>query len=273
MANASTSARGITINPSTTGTGYGINFSNTGASGFTSIFQDTVISGGYLMQVNTLNGIGFYWATLNNIGLYEDTISATGKGIYQGTITASGGVGIFQSSIAGIGISQTAISSAGNGLYQGSLSGIGWNVLSMTNGNIAKFFSLNTSISTSSLIARTIDASEILSSRTSTATTGTVADNFNLSYFKRTSVQNGAGGTFTAAGSVLKLENVATQTAGTLTDTVATLSLAQSNNSVGGHILFNAYSGTPTPNNTLWYDGTSLKYRDNAGTIKTVTVT
>lgn len=273
MVNASTSARGITINPSTTGTGYGINFSNTGASGFTSIFQDTVISGGYLMQVNTLNGIGFYWATLNNIGLYEDTISATGKGIYQGTITASGGVGIFQSSIAGIGISQTAISSAGNGLYQGSLSGIGWNVLSMTNGNIAKFFSLNTSISTSSLIARTIDASEILSSRTSTATTGTVADNFNLSYFKRTSVQNGAGGTFTAAGSVLKLENVATQTAGTLTDTVATLSLAQSNNSVGGHILFNAYSGTPTPNNTLWYDGTSLKYRDNAGTIKTVTVT
>lgn len=83
------------------------------------------------------------------------------------------------------------------------------------------------------------------SSRINEAASGTVADNYNAHYFKRTNRQQTAGGTMTAAGSVLKLENVATQTAGTLTDTVACLSLVQDNDSTGGHILFNAYTGVP----------------------------
>lgn len=97
-----------------------------------------------------------------------------------------------------------------------------------------------------------------------------VTDTHNDMYVKRTSVQNGAGGTFIANGAVLKLENVATQTLGTLTDYVAVLSLVQSNTSKGGHILFNSYSGTPTIDGTLWFDGSNLKILV-AGTTYTLT--
>ena len=73
-------------------------------------------------------------------------------------------------------------------------------------------------------------------SRTTTRTSGTLADNFNVLNIKRTSRINGEGGTFTSAGSVLKLENVATQTAGTLTDTVDVLRVVQSATSTGNVI-------------------------------------
>lgn len=50
--------------------------------------------------------------------------------------------------------------------------------------------------------------------------------------FKRTSVTEvSASANLTASGSVLKIENVATQTTGTLTDSVACLSLVQDNDS------------------------------------------
>ena len=65
----------------------------------------------------------------------------------------------------------------------------------------------------------------INSSRTDTRTTGTTADNYDLVEMIRTTVQNGAGGTTTAAGAVLRVQNVATQTAGTLTDTVKGIEL------------------------------------------------
>lgn len=52
-------------------------------------------------------------------------------------------------------------------------------------------------------------------------------------YVSRTSIQNGGGGTFTSAGSVLKLENIATQTAGTLTDSANVLSIVQDVDSTG----------------------------------------
>ena len=77
------------------------------------------------------------------------------------------------------------------------------------------------------LTACSVDKASIQSSRTYTLTSGSVTDNYILSNIKRTSVTTGAGGTLLAQGAVLKLENVATQTAGTLTDTVAVLSLAQ----------------------------------------------
>lgn len=81
--------------------------------------------------------------------------------------------------------------------------------------------------SSTTLTVRTTDCNEFKLSRENKATSGTIADNYNTAYIKRTSIQNGAGGTLTAAGSVLKLENVATQTAGTLTDTTSVLVLAQ----------------------------------------------
>ena len=124
--------------------------------------------------------------------------------------------------------------------------------------------------SSSTFTGRSISAIDMRMSRTNTATTWILADSFDLQYLKRTSVQNGAGGTLTATGSVLKLENVATQTAGTLTDTVACLSLVQDNDSTGGHILFNTYSGVPLVDWTLYFDWTNFKYRAGGAT-KTIT--
>lgn len=97
------------------------------------------------------------------------------------------------------------------------------------------FFSLNNT-QNANIDARTLDMSEILSSRTNTATTWTKADNFNIMYLKRTSIQNWTGWTFTSAWSVLKLENVATQTAWTLTDSVTPLLIVQDADSTGAPI-------------------------------------
>jgi len=93
--------------------------------------------------------------------------------------------------------------------------------------------------------------------RTHTAAT-TITDNLNTVLIKRTTTINNGGGVFNAQGSLLRLENVATQTAWTLTDTVSVLSLVQSNNSTWGHILFNNYTPTtrPTTEWTMWYDWT-----------------
>lgn len=67
-------------------------------------------------------------------------------------------------------------------------------------------------------------------------------------------------------------EVVATQTAGTLTHSKVCLKLTQDNDSTGGHILFNAYSGTPTTDGTLYFDGTNFKARVG-GVTKTFTIT
>lgn len=132
-----------------------------------------------------------------------------------------------------------------------------------------KYFSLNNAQS-GALQARTNDASEVLFSRTYTGT-GTVTDNFNLTYWKRTNIANNAAATYTAQGSVMSLENVATNTASTsFSDSVSVLKLTQSNNSTGGHILFNSYSGSPTTDGVFWFDGTNFKYRAGGAT-KTIT--
>lgn len=240
--NNSTSARGIYLDMnSSTAAGIGIEFV-TNASG-------------YLNRGIQFNG------TLTGV------TTATGDGIgieFASAITAaasSRGFGIkFTSAIEAV-----ASSTASYGIYMG-------NIGNATAGNGGRYMSFNNAQSSATLEARTNPSIELLFSRTSTATSGTVADNFDLHYMKRTSIMNGAGGTLTATGSILHLENVATQTAGTLTDNVPLLKLTQDNDSIGGHILFTAYSGTPTTNNTLWYDGTNIKYINNAGVTKTVTV-
>lgn len=63
------------------------------------------------------------------------------------------------------------------------------------------------------------DFSQITRKRTNTHTSSTVAESYNTLTISDTSVQNGAGGTFTNAGAVIKAVTVATQTAGTLTHT------------------------------------------------------
>lgn len=67
--------------------------------------------------------------------------------------------------------------------------------------------------------AKTGQLVDIVSSRTQTAA-ATISDNYDAVSVIRTSVNTNAGGTLNAAGAVLFIQNVATQTAGTLSDTV-----------------------------------------------------
>lgn len=258
--NANTSAAGIKVNKSTTGTGSSIEFSGFGHGEGHVVFNDAISGSGatgygirFKGNISSSSGIGY--------GIYQEKIkfsSGSGYGLYQNIISDSG---------AG---------SPGYGIYQGSIgsNGFGWYVNSLGgfNSNTGKFFSLNNAQSGVS-VNRTTAMSEILNSRTSTLTAGSRDDDYDVFNIVRTSIQNGAGGTFNSAGSVIRFENVATQTAGTLTDTAVVIECIQDNDSSGGHIKFNAYTGTPTDNNVLYYDGTDFKYRDNAGTLKTITAT
>lgn len=74
--------------------------------------------------------------------------------------------------------------------------------------------------SSATLVAKTGQLIDIVANRTNTALAGTVADDYDALSLIRTNIQNGAGGTLTATGSIIYVQNVATQTAGTLTDTV-----------------------------------------------------
>lgn len=138
------------------------------------------------------------------------------------------------------------------------------------------FFQLANNVS-SIAVWKTTHTWEIASNRTSTITTWSYTDNFSMLLISRTSTQNWAWWTFISTWAVLSLSNSSIQTAWTLTDTVAILKLTQSNSiSNGWHISFNAY--TPwveanVPNNTLRYDWTNIKYKNNAWVVKTITVT
>jgi len=242
---ASSTQAAITIDPSTTLAGVGINILNKGGAGFAGIDWNQgnglsiVSSASGIRQYNVNATTGQYWrgidqeffgGTGTNSGIFQDQIhndsgSGTTYGIYQGTLGqySSGGTGTIY------------------GWYVGNL------VRTNATGEFTKsqYFSLNNAQS-ANLVARTVNTAEWLFSRTNTATTGTVADNFNGFYFERTNVQNGAGGTLTAAGSVLKLENVATQTAGTLTDTVDGLYVKLSSSSTGRPIAIEQNNITST---------------------------
>ena len=89
------------------------------------------------------------------------------------------------------------------------------------------------------LTAKTGATVSFASTRTEQRTVGTTADDFDMVSVIRTATTSGAGGTLTSAGSVGYFQNVATQTAGTLTDTVKVLELVQDADSTGDVIFVN----------------------------------
>jgi len=215
---ASTSQRAIKIDTSTTGSWIGIEIVGTS----TTVTQRWISIAltwdpGWVphqwLYINTLWG----WSTTNLTEYSAKFDNPSISTMYFNTYNTTGRVWIYMVS-----------SSSAQDYYSNSLADtptiftINWNAL--TSG---KIMSLN-STKSGALAAKSTGYFELFTSRTNTATTGTVADSYDLSYIKRTSVQNGAGWTLTSAGSVLKLENSATQTAGTLTDTVDVLKLNQS---------------------------------------------
>lgn len=207
LKSANTSGQGLYIDLGSTGLGKAIQIDALNGK-YSSGTGQGAITFGTSINNSTGSAVGVYFSSINSS-------SGTGYGIYYNLLHGGGSgtaYGIYMGNIG------NGTGTTGYGIYMNSLNHTG-------TGN-ERYFSLNNNQS-ASLAAQTSDCADILYSRTNTATTGTIADNYNVLYIKRTNVQNGAGGTFTNAGSCLKLENVATQTAGTLTDTTFVLSLAQ----------------------------------------------
>lgn len=251
--NASSSCVGVKIDGSTTATWYGLEFAWVWATWYTRIrFSNQLVpAGGSSIGINfssSLSATTGTWVWIQ-FGSVSGGGSGTARAIYCPTLADNTGGGTWVL------------------IQVDNLIG----ATSTTAPTSAKYYSFNNNQS-AVLADLSVDPSEILFSRTCTRTTWTTTDNFHLSYLKRTSKQNGAGGTFSTTWSVQKLENVATQTAGTLTDSTTVLSLVQDNDSTGWHILFNSYSGSPTTDWTFWFDGTNFKARVWWAT-KTFTIT
>lgn len=88
------------------------------------------------------------------------------------------------------------------------------------------------------LTNKTSNAVELRAYRKELRTSGTTADSYDGIVIKRTSIMDGTGGTLTSAGQVCKIQNVSTETNGTLTDTVTVLYVLQNNVSTGNLSLF-----------------------------------
>jgi len=116
----------------------------------------------------------------------------------------------------------------------GLTTGIGL-LLTSTSAALAagQLLNLDHTVSSATLTAKSGQLIDIVSSRTSTRLSGTTADDYDAFSVIRTAVQNGAGGTLTSTGSVARFENVATQTAGTLTDSTIVLEVVQDVDSSG----------------------------------------
>ena len=132
--------------------------------------------------------------------------------------------------ISGIVFDANADAITTGSLFDGSLNGLSTGKglkLATTSTVLAagELIDVDATISGSSITAKTGSLVDYAISRTDTRTTGTTADDYDVGSFKRTSIMNGTGGTLTAAGSVVRIENVATQTLGTLTDTVKGIEL------------------------------------------------
>ena len=247
VGNASTTAYGIKLTSGSGYTGNLLHIDNSAAAGSKGIYFPT-------FGINAIK-YGIYFDSLSETvantityGIYFETltnaVATSGRGIHFDQVgssqaydnwaiyiedlragTANNSVGAYGLYIKNIfNASQLEVGRGGVGFYVANLNASG----KAAYGVRAKFFSLNENSSSASMADRSIDISEILHARTSTRTSGTTTDSYNLFNIKDTSVQNGSGGTMAVSGNVLRLESVATQTAGTLTHTKNVLSLTQS---------------------------------------------
>ena len=100
-----------------------------------------------------------------------------------------------------------------------------------------KFIEL-TSTMAGTLGARTADSFTLSHSREDNAGT-TLTDDYDMMSLTKTSIANNASTVFTVTGSVLRIENVVTETSGTLISTTSVLEIVQGVNSIGDGIFIN----------------------------------
>lgn len=183
-----------------------------GTAAFTATVGDFVASSGHMLATD-------------NASTATSLLAIAGSGVYTGstttsfvTFTPSGlttGTGVYLPLAAlttgkGLHITSGASQTTGSLLF---VQDTGANS-ALTSGTIASFDHTATAIT--GTVNKTAQGVAITSSRTTT--TGTVADDWDLASVIRTSIINGAGA-MTSTGSVLYVENVVTNTSGTVTDT------------------------------------------------------
>jgi len=201
--NASTTASAINIDPWNTCTWMWINFSNDWNAWYKFIDFNNMSSSTwtrYWLYFNTVaisNGQPNYW-------IYMGSISATSWNqywLYQWTIW-----------------------------WNNNWTAFWWYVWALAAANAwtwTKYFSLNNNQRGDTMVNRTQATWEIIWNRGNLATSWTLTDNFDLLHFNRKSEQEWAWWTLVSSGSIMHLENTATQTAWTLTDSVTPLLVTQ----------------------------------------------
>lgn len=134
--------------------------------------------------------------------------------------------------------------------HNSTTTGIGLSVTSssaaMTSGRL---FSSTYTASSATLAVRSSVLNFFSASRTNTATSGTLTEDYDHVRISRVNVQDGAGGTFAPSGAVLRVELTSTQTAGTLNDATNVVEIAMATGGGSGNGLdITVPAGTPTLN-------------------------
>lgn len=150
-----------------------------------------------------------------------------------GVYTGAGVVTIVADSAttSGASVGEGIFAISADGLSTGTALDVTSTSIVLTSGRIADLSHISGNIT--GTLNKSGDLVSVVSTRT--VTTGTVADDFDMGSFVRTSVING-GGSFSAAGSVVYIQNIVTNTSGTVTDTTNGIELLMSANGTGDGI-------------------------------------
>ena len=195
---------------------------------FTITNGDAVMADGSLTITDADNAASL--VVTNNSAAANDMVTFISSGTTTGSLLrlTSTGTILTTGSVLEI-VADTATTSGAGGAGRGVstisadalTTGIAFNVSSlsneaMTSGGLAKFEHSASGTTVAAITGALVDI------QSSVTESGTSTQDYDLTSIKRTSIHNTAG-TLTAQGSVLKIENVATETNATLTDTVVGL--------------------------------------------------
>ena len=207
----------------------------------------TVTSAGALLKIQNIvtQTTGSLTDTVNGIEIVMD-VDGSGYGfdIDSNSVTASGIRVVSDMTTATGGV----LTATANAATTGSAVSVTSSSAAIAAGQL-----VNVALTSSgaSLTAKTGSLAAVTASRTDTRTSGTTADDYDMLSLTRTNIMNGTGGTLTATGSVLRVENVATQTLGTLTDTVKGIEVVMDVDGTGAGIDIDSNNVTATAINVV----------------------
>lgn len=227
----------LSVTNSTTTTGGMVRFTGAG------VYTGTTTSAFLVVTPSGLTtGTGVYIAcaaaTTLSYAVDVTTSTTTGSALRLTTTGVETGVGSALEIVAdsattpGASAGEGVVKVSADGLTTGTALDVTSTSIVLTTGRIADFSHISGNIT--GTLDKTVDFFNVSSFRT--VTTGTVADDYNMLNLVRTSVING-GGTFTATGAVLYIENAITNTSGTVTDTVNGIELVMDSLGTGDGFL------------------------------------